>query len=77
MRRLSMFAGVFSAACGAFMIWMAYGFASMMDPDVQGAARQSEIWSRLTTHGAEPVGFGIFLICVGLWLALSKPKPSA
>lgn len=77
MRRFSMFAGMFSVACGSFMIWMAYCFASMIDPDVQGIDRQSEILHGLTTQGASPVALGILLICVGAWLAISKPKRSA
>jgi hypothetical protein len=72
-----MFANVFSVACGVFFIWMAHGFASMVDPELQGAARQSEIWRRLTTNEASSLGFGVLLIGAGLWLALCKPRLSA
>ena len=77
MRRLYMIAGSISVLCGAFLIWMAYGFASLIDPDLRGAARRAEILSRLFTDGAGPVGFGILLICAGVYLARAKPKPAS
>jgi hypothetical protein len=77
MRRLCMFGGVVFVAFGGFLIFMTYGFASMIDPEIQGAARNAEIWHRMTTNGATPFGLGILAICVGVWLALRKPKPRA
>ncbi len=32
MRRLYMISGFISVVCGAFLSWLAYGFASMVDP---------------------------------------------
>jgi hypothetical protein len=76
MRRLSMIAGFFSVACGFFLIWMAYGFASMVDPGLPGAARRAEILRNLLEDGDEPIGLGILLIGVGIDLAWSKPRPA-
>jgi hypothetical protein len=70
-----MIASLTSMACGAFLIWMLYGFASMTDPDVQGAARDSAVWGKVTGDGMFPVG--ILLIVAGAWLAFSKPKRPA
>jgi hypothetical protein len=72
-----MVAGFVSVVLGAFLIWMAYCFASLVDPDLQGSARRFEILSRLFEHGVEPIGFGILLICVGIYLASAKPKPAS
>jgi hypothetical protein len=72
MRKLSMLAGAASVMFGAFMIAVAYAFASLRDPGAPDAPRKAEHWLR-----SEPVGFGVFLIGVGLWLATRKPKPSA
>ena len=77
MQRLYMIASFVAVACGGFMIWMAYGFASMIDPDLQGADARSETLRKLFTDGGGTIGFGILLICAGLWLAVSKQKPSA
>jgi hypothetical protein len=76
MRRLSMIAGFLSVACGLFLIWMAYGFASLVDPDLAGAARRTEIVRKLVEDGAEPIGLGILLIGAGIYLAWSKPRPA-
>jgi hypothetical protein len=78
MRRLYMIAGSISVFCGAFLIcWMAYGFASMVDPDLRGDARRAEILTRLFTDGAGTVGFAILLIGAGVYLARIKPKPAS
>ena len=76
MRRLSMMAGAFSVLAGVFLIGMVFGFASMVDPDVQGAARRSEIVHRMVTGGGSGLAFGLALIGVGLWLALSLTEPA-
>src|SRR5262249_53672952 len=71
MRRLSMLAGAISVLFGAFLIWMAYGFASMRDPGTPDAPGGAGDW-----YSSGPVGFGVFLIGVGLWLTISKPRSS-
>jgi hypothetical protein len=75
MRTLSIIAGLSSAACGTFLIWMLYGFASMMDPDMQGAARESAIWVKVSADGHFPVG--IVVIAASIWLICRKPKRAA
>ena len=72
MRRLSMFGGLFLAGCGAFLIWMLYGFGTMMDQDIQGTAPEGTIWRSVTSNGTFP--FGLLLIAVGGWLMFHKPK---
>lgn len=75
MRRLSIIAGLILAACGLFLIWMLYGFATMMDPDVQGTAREGAIWSKVASDGMFPVG--LLLVVAGGWLMLKKPSHPA
>ncbi len=75
MQKLCMIAGVLFALCGAWMVLMAYAFSTLIDPDLEGAAAQSEILHNLTTRAATPLGLGIVLICGGIWLVFSKPKP--
>jgi hypothetical protein len=53
MRRLTMFAGLLSAA-GALLIGMAYRFAATMDPDGHAPAKASEIRSKSTSGGSFP-----------------------
>jgi uncharacterized membrane protein HdeD (DUF308 family) len=77
MRRLSMMFGAASVLSGVFLTFMAYGFASMVDPDLPEAAQQAEIMRRILEDGTGPVGSGIVMIVVGIYLAVSKPKPSA
>jgi hypothetical protein len=69
-----MMAGLLSAAAGVFMIWMCYCFATMMDPDVQGDARQSTVWRQVTGDSLLPIS--ILLIGAGIWLAFGKLKRS-
>ncbi len=77
MQTLCKIAGVVAVLGGAFLILMAYAFATMIDPELEGAARRSTIAHRMFTGKDSPLGFGIFLIVVGLWLAISKPKSPA
>ncbi len=70
-------AGVVSVLVGAFLILMAYAFATMIDPGLEGADRRSTIAHQMFTGKDSPLGFGIFLIVVGLWLVISKPKSPA
>ena len=51
MRRLTLFAGLLSAA-GAFLIGIAYRFAAITDPNGDGPAKASEIRSKATTDGS-------------------------
>jgi hypothetical protein len=67
-----MFGGLFLAACGVFVIFMLYGFGTMMDPTIQGAAREAAIWSKVVREPIFP--FSILLIVVGGWLMSYKPK---
>jgi hypothetical protein len=74
MQKLWTIVGILFAVCGLFMIWFAYAFSTLIDPDLQGDARRSEIFHNLTSKGASPLGLGILLICGGIWLVFSKPK---
>ena len=60
MRRLTIFAGLLSAA-GAFLIGMAYRFDAITDPNGHRPAKASEIRSKATRDGSFPalakVGF--------------------
>jgi hypothetical protein len=51
MRRLTIFAGLLSAA-GAFLIGMAYRFAAIMDPDGRRPAKASEFRSKGSRDGS-------------------------
>ena len=74
MRRLS---NLCSVICGAFLIWMAYGFASaMIHQDLQGTVKVAEVWHRFTTDGGGAIGFGVLLMGTGIWLAFHRPKSS-
>lgn len=75
MRVLPMFAGLFLAACGAFLVFMLYGFASLSDPGAPGGESGPSAWSKATGDGMFPVG--LLLIVAGAWLAFSKPKRAA
>ncbi len=76
MRWLSLLAGIAALAWGAFQFLIAYAFASMIDPDIDGPARTAEIVRVMTTgDGLNLTGNGALLIGVGLWLILSRPKP--
>jgi hypothetical protein len=70
-----MMVGLLLVAIGLFLIFMAYGFASMVDPEIEGPARAAEVWRRMTGAGS-PLGLGIVMIVGGVWLAVSKPKGS-
>ncbi len=72
MRRLCMFGGLFLAACGAFLIFMLYGFGTMMDPRIEGAAREAAIWRKVVSEPTFPLG--LILIVGGGWLMFYKPK---
>lgn len=72
MRRLFMFGGLFLAVCGAFWIFMLYGFGTMMDPEIQGNAREIAIWRRVVTDPSFPMG--VILIAVGGWLMFHDPR---
>jgi hypothetical protein len=63
MRRLCMFGGLSLAACGAVLIFMLYGFGTMMDPAIQGTAREVAIWRAVVSEPAFYVG--VVLIVVG------------
>jgi len=75
MRRLSMFAGLLLAACGAFWIFMLYGFGTMMDPDIQGAAREAAIWRKVISEPTFPLG--VILMIAGGWLMFRDPRRTA
>jgi hypothetical protein len=74
MRRLCMFGGLSLAACGAFLIFMLYGFGTMMDPDIQGTAREVAVWRRVVSEPAFYVG--VVLIIVGGRLMVHDPTRS-
>jgi len=70
-----MFGGLFLAGLGAFWIFMVYGFATMMDPAIQGAAREAAIWRKVSS---EPTSwFAVILVIVGGWLMFHVPKRTA
>ena len=75
MRRLTMFGGALLVAMGAFLLFMAYAFASMIDPEIQGPERTAELWRRMT-GGGSPFALGVFLVIAGIWLAIIQPKKS-
>jgi hypothetical protein len=75
MKRLYTFSGLFSMIVGSFLIFMAYGFATLAFPDARGWADQMDILHAMLTDGPGAAGIGVFLIGVGAWLAFSKPKP--
>ena len=75
MRRLCMFGGLLLAACGAFLIFMLYGFGTMMDPDIQGAARKAAIWHKVVSDPGFPCG--VILMILGGWLMFHEPRRTA
>ena len=75
MRRLFMFSGLLLAAGGAFWIFMLYGFGTMMDPDIQGSARQIAIWRMALSDPTFP--FAVILTIIGVWLMFHDPRPTA
>jgi len=70
-----MFGGLILTVCGLFWTWMLYGFGTMMDPDIQGPARETAIWREVWSDPTFPLG--ILMIVVGCWLMFRKPKRSA
>jgi hypothetical protein len=72
-----MFGGLLLMISGACTIWLVYCFASMIDPEPQGAPASSEIWRKMTADGGGNIGFGILLLCVGIWMASRRPKSHA
>ena len=75
MRRLCMFGGLLLAICGASLIFMLYGFGTMMDPAIEGAAREAAIWRKVIGDPAFPVG--ILLLMAGGWLMFHEPRRAA
>lgn len=73
MRRLYMFIGLLVMLMGASLIFMIYGFSSMIDPDVEGDAANAAIFHNMAGHWGE-IAFGAILFCTGFWLAIQKPK---
>jgi hypothetical protein len=74
MRRLCMFGGLSLAAFGAFLVFMLYGFGTMIDPDIQGTAREVAIWREVVSGSTFSVG--VVLIVVGGWLMVHDPTRS-
>ena len=69
-----MFGGLFLAACGAFLIFMMYGFGTMMDPNIEGATREATIWRKVVSEPIFP--FCVMMIVLGGWLMFFRPKRS-
>ncbi len=73
MRRLYMFTGLLFMLMGGFLILMIYGFSSMIDPNVEGDSANAAVFHNIAVHKGE-IAFGTILFCMGLWLAVQKPK---
>ncbi len=77
MRILSILAGLTLMAAGTFFVVLTWAFSTMIEPEIQGPARQAEVWRRMTTGGAGELGVGIILLVAGAWLAWAggrKPR---
>jgi hypothetical protein len=70
-----MFGGLLLAACGALWVFMLYLFGTMMDPNIQGAAREAAIWRNVVSEPTFP--FGVIVIIAGVWLMFRRPRPTA
>ncbi len=68
--------GAMLILAGAMWLFMVWAFASMVDPSLEGWARQREIWGKfLSGDGPAALCIGLGLIVPGLWIAAGGGGP--
>jgi hypothetical protein len=68
--------GLLMLLAGAWMSLLVIGFASMVDPSLEGLAWWVEFWEHLTHGGSCELVIPLMLVAIGARLLFGKPRSS-
>jgi hypothetical protein len=83
MRKLPFILGPLLIFAGGWLLLFTFGFASMIDPALEGGAWWKVFWQRVFSSGLSTLVAGLGLIVFGFWVAagggrkLTEPPPSS
>ena len=76
MRKIPFILGPLLILAGGWLLLFTFGFASMIDPALEGWTWWKEFWQRVFTNGLSTLVTGLGLIVLGFWVAASGGRKS-